>query len=492
MIAAALWLSGCLHGPAPAPAASPGPEPAPEPAPEPEPSWVQVIDLPPTAAPADPCTTTLTLPPPPDRPRTPPVYDMTGWLTIAPDLPVPPGVLPRLQPPDLSALPIPPIQGDPALLADLRARIAQASHRKVRIGVWGDSHTAPDQLTGTARALLQSALTDGGHGYVMPVTAWKGYRAEGLSVCGSGRWTALAGRTRLPGPGGLLLAAGEAGASGWVQTPPEPPDLPAGGRPRGMRLELWFVRQPGGGRLEAQVDGAPPVTVSTAGDGPGALVFRTEAGAHRLRVTALDGPSGAPGAPGAGGVLLAGAAVEYAGAGLVLDSMGINGQRLAGWRAWDSGAMRAWAERRPWEVMVLEYGSNDGARAGLTPEGFRQEADSAIRAARLLQPEAACLIIGPSDRGWRSRDPADPATVLPDQYVVWQSHRWINDVLRDLAPQHGCLSWSLQEAMGGEGSMLGWYRARLLQPDLIHFTLEGATEIGRRWVQAMYPVNKTP
>jgi lysophospholipase L1-like esterase len=63
-------------------------------------------------------------------------------------------------------------------------------------------------------------------------------------------------------------------------------------------------------------------------------------------------------------------------------------------------------------------------------------------------------------------------------------HAQIGQIQSELAAQHGCLAWSMQEAMGGVGSAYPWARKNppLMTPDLIHFTPAGYRELANSFM----------
>ena len=246
------------------------------------------------------------------------------------------------------------------------------------------------------------------------------------------------------------------------------------------RIGLDLLRQPGGAAIRVSLDGGPLEAIETAGEGPLRWERQVGAGRHRL---SLEAPPAGEGLPAA--ALIVGADIEREGPGIVVDDLGVNGQKLSAWLRWDMAQVRPWFERRPFDLMILSYGSNDGQPPTVTPDKFRDEARQSVARARTLRPEAICMLIGPADRGWRLPGSAE--------YVVWDSHRWINAIMAEVAVEQGCLSWDYQEAMGGPGSMYGWSKAGLLAPDLIHLTAKGGAELGRRWVSAtLGAVTNTP
>ncbi len=95
---------------------------------------------------------------------------------------------------------------------------------------------------------------------------------------------------------------------------------------------------------------------------------------------------------------------------------------------------------------------------------------------------------GASAQGKASKNtkPTKPVPSAPAAQLLKFSriHAQIGQIQTELAAQHGCLAWSMQEAMGGVGSAYPWARKNppLMAPDLIHFTPAGYRELANRFM----------
>jgi lysophospholipase L1-like esterase len=373
---------------------------------------------------------------------------------------------------DLSAIPLEPLRGNPADLARIRAVLTRAAEKQgiTRLSFWGASHVAGEFFTGELRRLLQDRWGDAGHGFVMPAAPWKGYRASDVNLCSSGDWTSdfhdrVGGRDDGQlGPAGMSVEALAPTSVGWVQTTRTNPH----GRAV-SRFEVLFLRQPGGGVLNVQVDDAAPIPVATAGDrGPGAAVFTVADGPHRLAVfPAGDGP-----------VRLFGVQMERDTPGVIVDAMGVSGRTAASWLAWDTELQRAYLARRTPDLVVLAYGTNEANDHSLTEAEYHTTLRSVLTRMRSVLPDAACVLIGPSDRAKK---------VKGSVYAIWAPTAWVARTQREIGPEFGCATWDLQEATGGPGSMLRWRAATptLAAEDLIHFSAAGYQELARRFLAAL-------
>ncbi len=470
------------------------------PAPRVEPDWVVQLEVAPTAPPPDDVTcgpqSTAEAPvpnPPPTSSASgaaPPAGDLAPGFDVAAMMPwdispnaknahLPEAVRARLGVGaafDVATVPLEPLHGrdeDRARVAEVFARAARREGT-TRLAFWGASHVAGEFFTGEVRRLLQDRYGDAGHGFVMPAAPWKGYRASDVNLCTEGTWASdfhnrVGGRADgLLGFAGMSVEAATAGSTGWVQTTLTNPH----GR-KVSRFEVYFLRQPGGGTFEVVVDDAPPEPVSTFVEpdvpvGPGAVSIAVPDGPHRLVVRPVgDAP-----------VRLFGASMERDEPGVVVDAMGVSGRTVSSWNAWDEELQRSFLDRRPPDLAVLAYGTNEANDARMTEDRYRETLVGALRRLRRTLPDTPCILIGPSDRGKKVRGTS---------HVVWGPTEMVARVQQEVGPSFGCLTWDLQAATGGPGSMFRWREADLAASDLIHFSAAGYRELARRFVTQLDP-----
>ena len=91
-------------------------------------------------------------------------------------------------------------------------------------------------------------------------------------------------------------------------------------------------------------------------------------------------------------------------------------------------------------------------------------------------PDAAIIVIGPSDMGAHNEE----GSTYPMLETVIKS-------LRKSVIEADCLFWDLNQAMGGQGTMEIWAQSdpRLASSDLIHFTPKGARLVGELFDTAL-------
>jgi lysophospholipase L1-like esterase len=189
--------------------------------------------------------------------------------------------------------------------------------------------------------------------------------------------------------------------------------------------------------------------------------------------------TGAPGArtlrlDGASRLQLFGVVVEAAKPGVVLDTVGLNGARLATALAWEESSwIRELAERKP-DLVVLAYGTNESQDLRGGAEKYGQQLDSMLARVKKADPNAECLVITPIDR-------SDEAAAL--------RLAKIRDALASHAKAAGCAVWDAQAAMGGHGSMAAWSNESPPRSagDGVHLTGKGYAALGERLGKELLP-----
>lgn len=94
---------------------------------------------------------------------------------------------------------------------------------------------------------------------------------------------------------------------------------------------------------------------------------------------------------------------------------------------------------------------------------------SQINFMKRLNPNAAIIVIGPSDMSVKEKT----------EYVTYPYLENVRDAMKDAALSSGCLYWDMYEVMGGKNSMPKWVEADppLAAKDYIHFSPKGAKKM---------------
>jgi lysophospholipase L1-like esterase len=335
----------------------------------------------------------------------------------------------------------------------------------VRVLWLGDSHTAADFLTGALRRKLSLRFGPGGPGFVRLGTS--PYRHEGVKVVREGRW-------RLePEPPSSRSSEGDT-AFGIAGLRAIPTDTRA-------RIEARLDARTVKGTVHYQVLFDLPRGASfklAVGQNrhlidertPIARVPGSPIGRLRLEGPASDGLeiSSVSGAPRFYGML-----AEGNDPGVVLDTSGIDGARVATALAWNADVLAAEVRARPPELFAVAYGTNeafDNRRA----EVIGVELGNLVERLRRGAPNADCLVVGPPDAA------APDLSSLPRVVEI-------DDALARASARLGCGFFSLRRAMGGDGGFAHWMRATppLARGDRIHLTPAGYEQLGEALAGAL-------
>lgn len=268
------------------------------------------------------------------------------------------------------------------LVPRVRAALERAGRGEgsARLLFYGASHTASDQYTGFLRARLQARYGDGGAGMVMAAEPFPLYAHRDVTIEASPAWRGVFVR-------GSRRAATEYGRAGFaVETSARGRSRLHASRPA-RHVEVWALAQPGGGSLELRA-GTESATLALDGD------------ARELRRVALDVDAGvrdvALAADGSGPVRVFGVLLESARAGVVVEGFGVPGARARDQLPWDEAALAAQLALRPPDLVAIAYGTNESGEGRDLAETEREVEEVLARLHRGA-PQAACLVIGPSD-----------------------------------------------------------------------------------------------
>ena len=347
------------------------------------------------------------------------------------------------------------------------ARLERKSASKMlRIGMYGDSNLTSDFISGHLRRVLQARYGDAGHGWISLSRPWGSYRHENVST--GGMWNLFkqwAPTTHVCpdkeyGFANMAAESNEIGAAGWAGTTKDEKS-PVGKTL--TRFELHYLKQKNGGSFRVEIDKNPVKQISTKADGYelGVETFEVEEGPHELRAFVR----------GDGKVRLFGTSLDRldpAQPGVQLDSLGagaLNYERLT-WVADD--VRKPGLEKRDYDLVIIWLGMNVmfvPPNAGYA-KSFLADLKDAL-------PNTPILILGPSDTVRGDEEKSDPRIVQ----VVNQ--------MRQVALDTNVAFWDFREAMGGDGSVVGFTKRGLTGEDHIHFGPEGGKLMGDRLLCSM-------
>lgn len=358
-------------------------------------------------------------------------------------------------------------------LDDVLRGLTAGRHTPLRVAIWGDSHLAAGFFTDTL--VRQTGLPpERVQASFLPGSINRpGIRLPLRRSCLSAGWRHepgyLSGNGTAPGPGLVNLSTSEAGA--WLAL-----DLRnTAGQPERRPLRLLYQQTPTPIQLAISLDGGQEYMIELPGGpaGPAALDLLRDTPVTQLRLRLLQGALRWHG-------LAFGATPAGASPALILDVFGYPGATANAWRQADLAYLGNWFQDTRYDVVMLEYGTNEGNVRSLDGPTYQQNLRQAVSKLRTLFPQAACVLIAPGDRGTLVRRGSAGSE---DLLRFSRIHADIGRLQHQVAQDFGCKVWSMQTAMGGLGSAYQWVRQSpaLMARDLIHFSVPGYQQLARQF-----------
>ncbi len=130
-------------------------------------------------------------------------------------------------------------------------------------------------------------------------------------------------------------------------------------------------------------------------------------------------------------------------------------------------------------LFILQFGGN--VMPYITSEkaikNYGNRFRKQIECIQQLCPDAAILVIGPSDMSVKEKE----------KYITYKHLPAVVDALQNAALSTGCGFWNMYEAMGGKNSMPSWVNAEpeLARPDYTHFSARGARLVANMFYNAL-------
>jgi hypothetical protein len=129
-------------------------------------------------------------------------------------------------------------------------------------------------------------------------------------------------------------------------------------------------------------------------------------------------------------------------------------------------------------LFILQFGGNvmPYIKDQTQIDNYARWFGSQIKRLRRSCPDAAFIVIGPSDMSTKEKDKYITYELLPD----------VVDALKKSSIENGAGYWDMYQAMGGYNSMPSWVNAQpeLARPDYVHFSSRGSKLISNMFYNA--------
>jgi lysophospholipase L1-like esterase len=350
-----------------------------------------------------------------------------------------------------------PTGGLNAFFYDLQL-LAAGRRKTVTIVQLGDSHTAGDYFTAQLRGDFQAQFGNAGIGTRAAGRPYAGVRQLDMTISQTGRWQYYNSLTEPQFPdyglSGFTAVSRSAGATLSLTTTD----------PRGFDLgAVDIAAQPAGGWLSVKVDGLVVAVVSSRGPA-GSLIhvpFRSPHGAAQTLLLLAHAP----------GIEILDWTTARKDAGVVFDEFGIVSATASVTQNWDSGLVRAQLQYLHPALIILAYGTNEGAHPDFSADDYEAMYGTLLNNLHEWSPSSAIVIISPTDGAHHPRGceaEGCPWVTLPSLAAVRQ-------VQLRLAYAHHVALWDASGPIVQSGGINRWSDETppLARADHVHFTAAG-------------------
>jgi len=350
---------------------------------------------------------------------------------------------------------------------------AAAGGQSFHVLHYGDSQIEMDRMTGFLREQWQSDFGGSGPGLIPPVpltppgsmghrasSNWKRYTAYGFDtgkvehnrygvLCSFGRFSDYRLASSIQ-PSDTLI--------GWIELSPSNTAKQRARQYSSGTVYFGYHQYP----VEIRILADDSLISREIHDPSGQIIrhtFRT-ASTRLLRIE-FRGPD----SPDVHAILLEGEP------GVRVDNIALRGSNGNIFRRLDPRDISTeYADLKP-RLIIMQFGGNSVpyVTTRQQAEQYASFFGSQIKMLRRLAPEAAFLVIGPSDMSTR----------VDGNYVTWPGLEFVRDAMRETAFEEGCGFWDMYEVMGGNQSMVSWVASDppYAGPDHTHFTPLGARKM---------------
>jgi hypothetical protein len=365
--------------------------------------------------------------------------------------------------------------------------------RPLHIGLWGDSHAAANFF---AEELIQSVNLPKDKVlplFIPPTLARGGVRLPLRKQCQGQGWKydlAFVG-----GQEGIKFSRGMARLNTTVNNSYQWIDFRTQGQQPNLRgLDILYAASPTPTTLGITIDQLPEQLVNLKLNERGAIHIRAQGGlVSTLKLRLVKGS-----------LSLEGFVPAYAEqARLYFDTLAIPGATARSWKLVDPEYFKALGNQTPYDVVLLQYGTNEGNQRPFDPVTYENDLTASLQNLRRIYPNAVCVLLGPTDRGTliarskntrpRTNTQKDSAQgagapALSKELLVYaRIHEQISRIQQTVGQQYSCGFWDWQQAMGGPGGSYAWLKQSppLMARDLIHLTVAGYQASARLFSQQM-------
>ncbi len=336
--------------------------------------------------------------------------------------------------------------------------LEKGENRTIRILQLGDSHTASDQMSGRLRDLFQTQFGNAGRGMLPPGKPFPYYSTSRMKVGQTNSVKII--KSHLSAQNYYF---GISGFRASINSPEDMIWMEAERSNSFSKVYIETITGPDSGTFGVRIDGKTLTNLSARRNVQDITTFQLDLTdkAHRFEVSAL----------GDGKVDILSLTFEKESPGIIYDSHGVIGATVKIISQWDSKVITKELMDRAPDLIVLQYGTNEGYDDNLNPAEYEKCFRDTIRFLANLLPESGILVISPPDAARLNKrvvNARESWTTPPKLEVVRQ-------IQRRVAREEKCTYWNWAGIMGGTRGINKWVLSQepLARKDHVHFSAAG-------------------
>ena len=344
-------------------------------------------------------------------------------------------------------------------------RATPAYPAAIRVGVWGDSHTASGSFVDAMRQAWGFPADGARAGFLQPAIGLPGVRLGIARTCLSKGWNLnFAYRSSAQETGftsTLVKLKSEANDEMLVLDFPGTDGAPA---PQWLNIHLHQADPDATLILGISINGGPEAAPLVLEGAVQALQVMPETEIRTLRLRLIAGQLGITGFE----------PVYRTTPKLLFDIFSTPGAQS---KAWSQKKIKPITAH--YDLVIFQYGANEAPSDSYQADNYAAALRKELRQFRALYPKARCVVMGPPDRVGLT--PTDKKIDYPAR------HQSISKVQALVSPEFRCAHWDWQKAMGGPKSVSAWAKRAepLAQPDWMHLTSPGYAASARLFAAAI-------
>ena len=349
----------------------------------------------------------------------------------------------------------------------VQAETAQAKKTTLRVLHYGDSQVESDRLTAQLRDRMQELFGGGGPGLLplkQPVPSLTTRQSTSGTLVGQSTYGSKP-HVRCDGNYGPMLRSWLLNGSASTNIAAERGRLVRDRARSFSRVALLYNTKDTDGKTSLEVSSGDQRKAKTGSKkGVNRLEVKLDSAVTQLKVDV------------SGHADIYGLTVDD-GYGVAVDNIGMRGVSGTQYTMVDSAKLADVYSLMNVGMILLQFGGN--AMPGMTKdwqlEAYCKNIGRQIDFLHSVRPEAVVMLVGPADMCVRREGQLLTNPMLPK----------LDKCLRQTALAHDAAYWSVFQAMGGEGSMKQWVAKGLASKDYIHFSHNGAAQMGENLADAM-------